>query len=88
MRKKLPTSAYFGDGITTQQIQNHTQARQRRIANEQTGVAAQVEAPKKYRSCGEQKITVQHVTVNEGGQAVVGNISMAKGGSDDQFVER
>jgi hypothetical protein len=37
--------------------------------------AAQAEALKKYRSGGEQRITVQHVTVNDGGQAVVGNIN-------------
>jgi hypothetical protein len=36
--------------------------------------AAQVEALKRYRTGGEQKVTVQHVTVNEGGQAIVGNI--------------
>jgi hypothetical protein len=29
---------------------------------------------KRYRSKGEQKVTVQHVTVNEGGQAVVGDV--------------
>ena len=39
--------------------------------------AAQVEALKRYRSAGEQTIKVQHVTVNEGGQAIVGNVSNA-----------
>lgn len=39
---------------------------------------AQMEALRKHRHGGEQKITVEHVTVNDGGQAVVGNIS--KGG--------
>jgi hypothetical protein len=34
--------------------------------------ATQVEALKKYRSAGEQTIKVQHVTVNDGGQAIVG----------------
>lgn len=34
----------------------------------------QMEALRKYRNGGEQKVTVQHVNVNEGGQAVVGNI--------------
>ena len=29
---------------------------------------------------GEQRVTVQHVTVNEGGQAVVGNVSHRGGG--------
>ena len=42
--------------------------------------AAQVEALKKYRSAGEQTIKVQHVTVNEGGQAIVGNVN--QGGGD------
>jgi hypothetical protein len=37
--------------------------------------AAQVEALKRYRSGGEQKMTVQHVHVAEGGQAIVGNVT-------------
>jgi hypothetical protein len=38
--------------------------------------AAQVEALKRYRGGGgEQRITVEHVTVNEGGQAIVGNVT-------------
>ena len=37
--------------------------------------AKQVEALKRYRSGGEQKVTVEHVTVNEGGQAIVGNVT-------------
>jgi hypothetical protein len=36
--------------------------------------AVQLEALKRYRSKGEQKVTVQHVTVGEGGQAIVGDI--------------
>ncbi len=35
---------------------------------------AQVDALKRYRTGGKQIIQVQHVNVNEGGQAVVGNI--------------
>jgi hypothetical protein len=37
--------------------------------------AAQVAALKDYRSRGEQKMTVQHVHVAEGGQAIVGNVN-------------
>ncbi len=37
--------------------------------------ASQVEALKRYRTGGEQKVTVEHVTVNDGGQAIVGNVS-------------
>ena len=36
--------------------------------------AIQLEALKRYRTGGEQKVTVQHVTVNEGGQAIVGAV--------------
>ncbi|MGJ0510041.1 MAG: hypothetical protein ACR652_23545 [Methylocystis sp.] len=35
----------------------------------------QMEALKRYRSGGEQKVTVQHVNVSEGGQAIVGNVA-------------
>jgi hypothetical protein len=36
--------------------------------------AAQLETLKRYRTGGEQKVTVQHVSVAEGGQAIVGNV--------------
>jgi hypothetical protein len=39
--------------------------------------AMQLEALKRYRAGGEQKITVQHVTVSDGGQAIVGNVTQA-----------
>jgi hypothetical protein len=42
--------------------------------------AMQMEALKRYRTGGEQKVTVQHVSVNEGGQAIVGNVNQAAGG--------
>ncbi|HEV7277090.1 MAG TPA: hypothetical protein VGN80_12455 [Devosiaceae bacterium] len=35
---------------------------------------SQIEALKRYRSKGEQKVIVEHVTVNEGGQAIVGQV--------------
>jgi hypothetical protein len=34
-----------------------------------------VEALKRYRSRGDQTVRVEHVTVNEGGQAIVGNVN-------------
>jgi hypothetical protein len=43
--------------------------------------AAQVEALKKYRASGEQTIKVQHVTVNDGGQAIVGTVNHGGRGS-------
>jgi len=43
--------------------------------------AAQVEALKRYRTGGEQTVRVEHVTVNEGGQAIVGNVTHGGRGS-------
>lgn len=40
--------------------------------------ATQMEALKRYRTGGEQKVTVQHVSVSEGGQAIVGNVTQTK----------
>ena len=42
--------------------------------------AVQMEALKRYRTGGEQRVTVQHVTVNEGGQAIVGAVHAQPGG--------
>jgi hypothetical protein len=39
--------------------------------------AMQMEAFKRYRTGGEQKVTVRHVSVSEGGQAIVGNVTQA-----------
>ena len=35
---------------------------------------AQVEALRKYRNGGKQTVTVHHVNVEDGGQAIVGNV--------------
>jgi hypothetical protein len=45
--------------------------------------AAQMEALKKYRTGGQQKMIVEHVHVHQGGQAIVGNVSQG-GGCDDK----
>jgi len=42
--------------------------------------AAQMEALRRYRNGGEQRVTVQHVTVNDGGRAIVGALSTGGGG--------
>ncbi len=42
--------------------------------------AMQMEALKKYRRGGEQTVNVKHVHVNEGGQAIVGNVTAGAGG--------
>jgi hypothetical protein len=43
--------------------------------------AMQMEALKRYRTGGEQKVTVHHVSVNDGGQAIVGNVNQAPSGT-------
>lgn len=42
--------------------------------------ATQMEALKRYRTGGQQKVTVEHVTVNAGGQAIVGAVETGGGG--------
>ena len=41
-----------------------------------------MDALKKYRTGGQQKVVVEHVNVNKGGQAIVGNVT--KGGEGDE----
>lgn len=45
--------------------------------------AAQVEALRKHRNGGKQTVTVQHVNISDGGQAIVGNVQ-AGGRADDE----
>ena len=47
---------------------------------------SQVETLKRYRGGGEQKMIVEHVHVNEGGQAVVGTVNTG-GRKNDQSRE-
>jgi len=44
---------------------------------------AQTEALKRYRSKGQQTVRVERVTVNEGGQAVVGNVNHGGKGHEE-----
>jgi hypothetical protein len=44
--------------------------------------AAQMEALKRYRSTGEQRVVVERVTVQSGGQAIVGNVSHGASAGD------
>jgi hypothetical protein len=42
--------------------------------------ATQMDALKRYRTGGQQKVIVEHVTVNSGGQAIVGAVATGGGG--------
>ena len=47
----------------------------------------QMEALKRYRTGGQQKVIVEHVNVNQGGQAIVGAISTGGRGYGEQKHE-
>ena len=47
--------------------------------------AAQVEALKRYRSKGEQRVYVERVNVEKGGQAIVGNVAHGVGGDHESL---
>jgi hypothetical protein len=50
--------------------------------------ATQMETLKKHRSTGEQHVTVEHVTVQNGGQAVVGTVTLSPNRTQPQKVEQ
>jgi hypothetical protein len=49
---------------------------------------AQLEAFNRYRSGIEQKVTVQNVSVAEGGQAIVGNVTQAAAATEGQTLSK
>ncbi len=49
--------------------------------------AAQMEALKKYRTGGQQRMIVEHVNVNEGGQAIVGTVNQGGGKNEKKSCE-
>jgi len=44
--------------------------------------ATMAECLRTYRGGGQQKVTVEHVTVQSGGQAIVGTVNRGVGGGD------
>ena len=65
---------------TLQQLEVHE-----RILNKLTRTfTAQMEALRKHRNGGKQTVTVQHVNVEDGGQAIVGNVAQGGGGKDEK----
>jgi hypothetical protein len=57
---------------TTHKGQEHAERALNKLART---FALQIETLKRYRTGGEQKVTVQHVTVSDNAQAIVGNVS-------------
>lgn len=71
-------SASHGWVDTLQQLEVHE-----RIVNKLARTfATQMEALRKHRNGGKQTVTVQHVNVEDGGQAIVGNVAHEGGGKD------
>jgi hypothetical protein len=63
---------------TLQQLEVHE-----RIVNKLARTfATQMEALRKHRNGGKQTVTVQHVNVEGGGKAIVGNVTHGGGGKD------
>ena len=46
--------------------------------------SAQMEALRKHRNGGKQTVVVQHVNVNDGGQAIVGNVETGGRGNGEK----
>jgi hypothetical protein len=47
-----------------------------------------IEVLNRYRGKGQQKVTVEHVTVNAGGQAIVGMVQAPGGGVPSKIEEQ
>jgi hypothetical protein len=60
---------------------NGVEANIKRITKLMRTYTTQMEALNRYRTKGQQKITVQHVNVENGGQAIVGDVT--QGGGND-----
>ncbi len=58
---------------------NHFETYERSLNRLARTFAAQMEALKRYRSKGDQRIIVERVTVENGGQAIVGNVGTGVG---------
>lgn len=74
---------YRKDGLTTERLNAYMNASTKLSRT----YLAQMEALNRHRGKGQQKMTVEHVHVNEGGQAIIGNVntkSKARGGGSSK----
>ena len=65
---------------TTNKGQEHAERALNKLARTFT---TQIETLKRYRNGGEQRVTVQHVTVGDNARAIVGDVSTGGGGKRD-----
>jgi hypothetical protein len=67
----------FAQQLNCVQTINQQDSAERAFTKLTRTFVAQLEALKRYRGEGEQKVTVQKVSVGDGGQAIVGNVTQA-----------
>jgi hypothetical protein len=67
----LKTASLFGAGKTAENLDLY----ERSLNRLSRTFVAQMEALKRYRSKGNQRIVVERVNVSEGGQAIAGNVA-------------
>jgi hypothetical protein len=68
----------FSHKLAEAQLLEHRDSAERTFNKLTRTFVAQTDALKRYRTGGEQKVTVQHVNVSEGGQAIVGNVTQGQ----------
>ncbi len=71
--------AFMGRAVRTEQTFEGADANVARATKLLRTFTAQIEALNRYRGGGQQKVTVEHVHVNEGGQAIVGTVEGGRG---------
>ena len=72
----MKTASLFGASKTTQYLDTYERSLNRLTRTFTT----QMEALKRYRSKGNQRIVVERVNVGDGGQAIVGNVDRGEAG--------
>jgi hypothetical protein len=68
----------FSRSLAEAEYLEHRDSAERTLNKLMRTFVTQMEALKRYRTGGEQTVTVQHVNVSEGGQAIVGNVTQGQ----------
>jgi hypothetical protein len=68
----------FSRKLAEAEYLEHRDSAERTLNKLMRTFVTQMEALKRYRTGGEQTVTVQHVNVSEGGQAIVGNVTQGQ----------
>jgi hypothetical protein len=70
----------FADRLSSASSPHQAEAAEKSLNKLARTFTTQMEALNRYRGKGQQKMTVEHVHVHEGGQAIVGNVTKGGGG--------